>query len=203
MDATITGGSIKYGETRKMADFENKRVDVELAYNVAAGRNADEAMQQVAMMATKQCQKMLDGKAPIPEWVSKSIVPSVGLADTPEKSTTLKQPKRAPKMPVAENMPPNSAPVAEIKAVDPAALEEPIDAAKPLPEAQTSDAPIITDAELMDATSKHQEQVKNAIAIRKLMNDLGLKAPPGKLIDLPQDKRQEYLDKLILIKPLA
>lgn len=62
---------------------------------------------------------------------------------------------------------------------------------------------VITDAELMDATTKHQQHVKNAIAIKKLIRELGVTTPPGRLIDLAQDKRQEYLDRLKDIKPLA
>ena len=61
----------------------------------------------------------------------------------------------------------------------------------------------ITDKELNDATQKCQSAAKNAPAIRKILGDLGIKTPPGRIIDLPQDKRQKYLDLLLTVKPLA
>ena len=61
----------------------------------------------------------------------------------------------------------------------------------------------ITDKELTDSTQQCQAKNKNAPAIRKALNDCGVKHPPGRIIDLPQEKRQSYLDKLKEIKPLA
>ncbi len=61
----------------------------------------------------------------------------------------------------------------------------------------------ITDKELNDATQSCQARVKNAPAIRKILAELGVKQPGGRLIDLPQDKRQTYIDKLKEVKPLA
>jgi hypothetical protein len=61
----------------------------------------------------------------------------------------------------------------------------------------------ITDKELQDAAQKCMDRCKNAPGIHKVLRDLGIKSPPGRIIDLPQDKRQTYLDELLKIKPLA
>lgn len=109
------------------------------------------------------------------------------------------KPKRAPKMPEPLN---KSVDVVS----DPAAITEPppeIVVAK-VPDFEPSPGvTIITDAELMDAVSKAQERVKNAVAIRLLINNCGVKSPPDRLILMPQDQRQKFLDGLKEIKPLA
>lgn len=200
----ITNGVIKYGETRKIADFENKRADVELSFT------APESTTQIAAFITAiqdeakfRCHQMLGISAKPEHLVSQALAFPNLLSDTEVADKRAKvHNRRAPKMPVAESV--------TVTPADPAAMAEPEQYGKPVPE-QIKEAAIaagdpsfvITDTDLLDATTKRQQDVKNPIAIRKLLGDLGVKTPPGRLVDLTQDKRQAYLDGLKDIKPLA
>ena len=197
-EVTITNGVIKYSETRKITEFEPKRAEVELAFNIAEGQDPDECIEIVTVMVHNHVQKILGSKSEV-------------AAPKPAKET--KSPGKPPKMPAADK--PAAKPAADASAV----VDEPTPAAKT--EAPKADAAAvgdddlgdlmggaepakeITDKELNDATQKCQAAVKNAPAIRKLLTDLGIKSPPGRIIDLPQENRQKYLDGLKEIKPLA
>lgn len=204
----ITGGIITYGETRKIADFENKKAEVALSFNFPDGIHQStevvERIAEVRALAQLTCRDLLTkGVQTLPKEIEES------------KPTTKPHNKRAPAMPVqlvpeGFDMTPGAVNKVDnlrniIIPVDPAAMpEEPAEKIITVEKIIDLGGPkVITDAELMDATTKHQTQVKNPVAIKKLINDLGVKAPPGRLIDMPQDKRQDYLDKLALIKPLA
>ena len=200
----ITNGSVKYGETRKTGDFENKRADVELSFNVPEGKNADELIAKVVEKAKEQVFTSLG--------IGKPVKPLHGSSDT-TTTQTVKNPPRMPKItePVqaskAEAQTANLTQQVEVATThnsstggDLSIIEEPKQV-KSVVQIQVDSE--ITDLQLMDATRKHQELVKNPVSIRKLINELGIIAPPGRLIDLPQNKRQDYLDKLMLIKPLV
>lgn len=209
MVAQITGGTLKYGETRKIADFENKRADVELSFNVAENDSSEDALNHVKSLAKRHCYDMLNQamqvKAP-------TIAPVELIGVEPGGIGPKVHNKRAPKMPTPEHL--GSAAiiaakiaeitpkVVEINLPDPATLVDPISEICVNP-VLAIHGKIITDEELMDATSKTQQNVRNAIGIRKLIAEMGVKVPPGRVIEIPQLLRQDYLDKLKLIKPLA
>lgn len=211
MEVQITNGSVKYGETRKIADFENKRADVELSFNVAEGQDYHGALETVIRLTKTKCFEMLSGK-PAPEHLISAALqsqlisaamqsppPSQNITATEVEERVKAHSKAAhsrrapvPKMPE---------PLKSMDVVsDPAAIAEP---APSVADLGALAEPAITDAMLMDATSKQQERVKNAVAVRKLINECGVKTPPGRLIEMPQDQRQKYLDGLKEIKPLA
>ena len=205
-DVQITNGSVKYGETRKTGDFENKRADVELSFNIDETRDVN-AQINAAIVATKQkCFEMLAGTIQVV--ATGTAVPSK-LKPENLVSEALKKP---PKMPTPAQASKTETQTADLnKQVttsdvkvggDLTEVKEPM-AEQPKATNPQPDSVEITDATLMDATTKCQQQVKNAPAIRKLLNDLGVKVPPGRLIDLPQTKRAEYLTELSKIKPLA
>lgn len=207
-EVQITNGSVKYGETRKTGDFESKRADVELSFNVPEGKNADELITKVAEKAKEQVFTILG--------IGKPVKPLHGSSDT----TTTQTVKSTPRMPKITETPAQASKaeaqtanlkrqveviegcVPTITGGDLSVIEEPEVKLKHASEFAPGITDI-TDLQLMDATRKHQELVKNPVSIRKLINELGVIAPPGRLIDLSQDKRQEYLDKLVLIKPLV
>lgn len=184
----ITGGTIGYGETRKIADYESKTAKVELSFNLPEGCGATEVVErlkEISHTAKAQCFSMI---SPALANSVAQIVP-VTVTDTrPGALNPVDPPKPVkkypPKMPEPEHILSEA-----MKAPPPATLVEEL-------------TKLITDAEIMDATTKHQQQVKNAPAIRKLLTNLGLASPP-RLVDLPQDKRQQYLDELQKIQPLA
>lgn len=204
----ITNGTVKYGETVKTGDYENKRVDVELSFTLAEDEDADLAIAVVGSSARHQAGLMLTGCKTAPK-------ANAAQAIVEEVVKTTKAPK-APKAPV--------------KATDASAVDEPmetpaflkgkmLDPATGKPAAEVADpaaveddglgdllgtgAKEITDKELTDATQKCQSANKNSPAIRLALKTVGVVSPPGRIIDIPQDKRQEYLNELLKIKPLA
>lgn len=198
----ITGGTIKYGETRKMADFENKRADVELSFNlpdeVMGATEVSERIREVSGMAKNQCLSMF-----------RDVGMSPALAAPFKNEATLEPTKphsrRAPKMPVQE-VPPAENTASNLRNDAAAILEEAV--TQVIPDLDLAPGvTLITDAEIMDAVSKRQQEVRNPVSVRKLLADVltsaGVKCPPGRVVDIPQDKRQEFLDGLKLIKPLA
>lgn len=221
-DTTITNGTIKYGETRKIADFENKRADVELSFSIAEGAQPEGAIESVMHLALTKAHELLTGlHKPKPEHVVSNALkfkPGDVVQNTDGSKSVCVQPeeqpkatkvnsKRAPKMPTpdVEEM---TLALKELRD-DPAAIleESTPDIGNSLGGVAsgvgTALTDVITDEQLKDATSTCQEKVKNPIAIRKLLGELGVKTPPGRLFDLAQDKRQAYLDGLLTIKPLA
>ena len=200
----VTNGVIKYGETRKIAEYESKTASVELSFTIAEDEDADHVTNAVGEMVHRHFENMIGAK-----------LAGVSPAATTAKPAATKAPAKAPKIPAT--------PAAEKPAAKPAAdaasmVEEPeAPAATAKAEVQAPEddglgdlmggapaaATPITDKELTDSTQQCQAKNKNAPAIRKALNDCGVKHPPGRIIDLPQEKRQAYLDKLKEIKPLA
>lgn len=213
-DTTITNGTIKYGETRKIADFENKRADVELSFSIAEGAQPEGAIESVMYLALTKAHELLTGLhkpnanafllqsdyvKPDPVAVPKTMTAAEVLKEFPQPEEQPKaakvHSKRAPKMPAAETE--------QHLRDDPAAILEEVDSLKVIETPEVNSLKVITDEQLKDATSSCQEKVKNPIAIRKLLGELGVKTPPGRLFDLAQDKREAYLAGLLTIKPLA
>lgn len=192
---TITGGTVKYGETKKLADFENRVAHVELSFNLMEDEDTDAAITRVSMLAKAKYQEMTGNAritTPTVAPVGMNLLEPGGLTEIPLKT---EKKSKAPAMPpVAAKE--ETVVVVEAEITIPEPPKTPKKAVEP---SET----VISDEQLNDATTKTQAAVKNAPAIRKLLNELGVKTPPGRLIDLSQDKRQTYLDGLKLIKPLA
>ena len=200
---TITNGTIKYGQTVKTGDYENKRGDVELSFTLAEGQSVDEELNHARSVAHGHLHSMLGingsaatvaaPKAPQPakKAVAKHAVVEK-VAETDEEILDRTPHPSMPKPPVAKAVVAENKKAAEV-------VEENLDDLLGTEEV----AKEITDKEMTDATQRCQAANKNSPAIRKVLNECGVKAPPGRIIDIPQAKRQEYLDKLAEIKPLA
>ena len=218
-EVQVTNGTIKYGETRKIADYENKTGHVELSFNIAEGQDPHEAIETVHMMAKEHLHAMLHGTkrsdvspAKEPTAAKAPAAKAVKATAKPAANPVAEQPAAKPTVDpaaVSDNMPPVPAALRREKPAaatveEPTAVsaeEEDIDALLGLGDAPA--AKEITDKELTDATQKCQSANKNAPAIHKAIRECGVKSPPGRIIDIPQDKRQTYLDLLKEIKPLA
>lgn len=196
-NVTITNGTVKYGRTVKTGDFESKRGDVELSFTVAEGEDANAAITKVERMAIGHVFDILGVKEDSTRAVHVEVAKS-------EKE----KPAKAPKMPTAVK-PAVIEPVDDLMSdIDGtisqtvAPVVESVDdgLGDLLGESVTEE---ITDKELMDAAQKCQSANKNSPAIRKILSDLGVKVPPGRIIDVPQAKRQTFLDSLKEVKPLA
>jgi len=183
----ITNGTIKYGRTVKTGDFESKCADVELSFNVAEGEDPDAVIANVESMTRNHIHSML------------GVAEDRVVADPAAVKA-----KRAARMPRA---------AASESVEDPASVNEPAAAQNAQAAKANEDdlddlygeapAKEITDKDLNDATQKVQAATKNMSAIRKAINDAGVKSPPGRLIGIAQDKRAAYLAAIATIKPLA
>lgn len=206
-DIKITNGSCKYGETRKTGDFENKRADVELSFNIDETKDVDVQIKAAMVLTKQKCFEMLAGTIQVVS--GGTAVPST----KPEQvvSEKLKNPPKMPRVPQASAPanPPEAqtAPLNEqvatsdVKVGDISSIvEEPV-VEKPKAEIKKPPIDEVTDAQLMDATTTFQQKVKNPKEIRKLIGDMsGKPCPPARLIDIPQSKRAEYLAVLATIK---
>ena len=192
----ITHGTIKYGQTVKTGDYENKRCDAEISFSVPEGEDPETHIENAKNAAHWHANDILNKNTSTPPAVKAK-----------ESTVAKKEPKKLPKAaepeqdPLADRtVPPFIAKeIAEANAKSAETVEE------DLGDLMGGEEPVkeITDKELTDATQKCQSRAKNAPAIRKALNELGIKTPPGRIIDLPQEKRAEYLKKLEEIKPLA
>ena len=209
----ITNGTISFGQTVKTGDFENKKGEVTLSFTVEEGADADAAIKQVQTQCRTHLNTML-GLA-FSEQHAHLEGPGASAASAGGKPAAPRTPKPA-KAPAATKTastdaaaiveePGNAGADAGAK-VETGTGQAKADAAEENLDDLLGvvDAPKeITDKELNDATQACQARAKNGAAVRKALNDLGVKTPPGRIIDLPQAKRQEYLDKLKAIQPLA
>lgn len=194
----ILNGVIKYGRTIKTGDFESKRGDVELSFNILEGEGIDGAVHHVLNKATHHLHSLLGHPQDARNLVAAPVAK--------EESA----PKAARGRPAAKPMPVVDASAMVEEEVVPAFLAKK-DAAEvvddefeamlgtPVPETTRE----ITDKELMDAVTEVQSRVKNSPGLRKVLNECGVKAPPGRIIDIPQDMRQKYLDEIKKVPPLA
>lgn len=202
MNINITNGIVKFKRNIKTGDYEGKDASVELTFSVPEGENAGDHIAYVAILAENH------------------VNAALGLAQPDKKVTVASNPTTAApaKTEAAPASKPTRATGSKAKAApakkekDPAALEESDEEEVEESTGNTLDdllglnetaAVEITDKALNDAVQKAQDTVKNAPAIRKLLNECGVKTPGGRLIDLEQNKRQDFMDKLKLIKPLA
>lgn len=207
MTAKITNGTIVVGRTIKTGDYENKRFDVTLSFTIPEDSDAETAdyISAVGELALKQMNDMIGSKEPAPK------------APKEEKRETTVKPPKSPKTEKPAEKP--AVDPSDMENLDrptpPKFIEKEVAAANAKASAEVDESDIsslmggaepakeITDKELQDAAQKCMDRCKNAPAIHKVLRELGIKSPPGRIIDLPQEKRQTYLDELLKIKPLA
>jgi len=203
-NVNITNGTVSIGQTVKTGDFENKKSEVSLSFTVSEGTDADMAVLRVATLAQAHLNKILG-------LVTKEDTRN----DAKPKETVVKETVKAPKPP----KPPVTEKTAEAVDEFDSKFEAKEIATSNTKAVESTDEGIddllgggepakeITDKELTDATQKCQSANHNAPAIRKVLKDIlkesGIVTPPGRIIDIPQAKRQFYIDELQKVKPLA
>lgn len=177
-------------EDGKKADTEYtpaRKVRVELHFDVPEGQDADAAITQVSALADAHVRRLLG--QPVVQTIAenKPVIP----AQTAEKV--------APKQAGARKKPdPVKVVLTPEPAADPAAVtDEPADDFS-APAATVAEVRPITDADLHSAAQKKNGEIKNPLAIRTLVSTF---RPAGsnvafQLAEIPQDRRQEFLDKL-------
>lgn len=175
-------------EDGKKADTEYtpaRKVRVELHFDVPEGQDADAAITQVSALADAHVRRLLG--QPVVQTVAENK-PAIA-AQTAEKVAPKQAGARKKPDPIKVVLPPEPA-------ADPAAVtDEPADDFSAAPVAEVRP---ITDADLHSAAQKKNGEIKNPLAIRTLVSTF---RPAGsnvafQLTEIPQDRRQEFLDKL-------
>lgn len=184
-------------EDGKKADTEYtpaRKVRVELHFDVPEGQDADTAIAQVSALADAHVRRLL-GQNPTPAATAtvaagSTQTPTSGRATAPRQAGPRGKPK-----PVEVILPPETK--TDPAAVDASTVEDipADDFGAPAPAVEVRQ---ITDAELHSAAQKKNSDIKNPLAIRALVGSF---RPAGstvafQLAEIPQDRRQEFLDKL-------
>ena len=223
----ITNGTVKYERNIKTADYEGKKATVELSFSMPEGEDHHTHLEHVGKTAINHCHAMLgSGSHPTAstsavvgaansagKGIDAAKIPARGGRKPSDTQSTAKETEEAQEAAAVQEAQTKAGEKAQTKVeakeketetqVKGEEILSDTDLGDLLGEGGSEPAREITDKELNDATQSCQVRVKNAPAIRKILSDFGIKQPGGRLIDLPQAKRQEYLEKLKDIKPLA
>lgn len=203
--AQITGGKVLFGRTVKTGDYENKRVDVELAFSVGDNEDYKAILDLAAAQAHAKAHEMLGlrekplatpAPAPVEQPKPAEAKPQSGPVVETAGPKEADAKKRAKKPPV----------VADPAAVDVVAEQpkpaepEPANDPAAVVEEEWAGAPAeITDADLMAAITKKNGEIKQPQAIRNLIGKYVPAPKPAR--EIPQDKRQAFLAELGALKP--
>ena len=211
----ITNGTFKYEQKIKTGDYEHKLSMAELAFTLPDGEDIRHKLDYVRGVAQHHVHATLN--AP-PVTVSNiSVEPKAPANKAPAKGAAKAAEKAAEKTVVDASVIEDDKPAfLKDKHLNPTTgklVSEEVAAENAKAAAEVVDDGLgdilgeapkeITDKELTDATQRCQAANKNSPAIRKALKDVGVVSPPGRLIDIAQDKRQKYLDILKEVKPLA
>lgn len=217
---TITGGSITYDRSVKVADYENKKLGLTLSFNAPEGQAlAQEAIDALLDNAISTVHVKLGLQkppaAPRAQADGQAVLTAVSPAPAggATKPTT-RGPKKPPVIEVQLSAEEKASLAGQKGAIsetpedrkDPSSVEDVVDAgaaavveSQPDPAVIDDDltsaaAPDITDAELTSAVTKKNAQIKNPVAIRQCIGTF-VKPPKG-LIDIPKELRADFLAKL-------
>lgn len=214
----ITNGKVSYGRTVKTGDYENKRADVEIGFNVGEGEDESEVLSRASNLAKYKCELLLG--------IAKELAP----AEQPSVPVSTTHIAAAAAAPAAANPtrrgPAKKPPVIDVVLTDEekaeaaakakAATDAKADTAsldgleEGLTEAEVTeaaggdvssiddllgaDAQPITDQALVEAITTKNGQINNAVAIRQLIGKYV--NPPKGAKDIPAEVRQKFLDDL-------
>ncbi len=202
----ITNGTIKYGRTIKTGDFESKRGDVELSFNIPEGTDHEAAIAQVHETVKHHIHQILGHNEDTPNRPTIPVKEDRAVKKEPKKlpPAAKEEPKAAvdPSL-VAESADETPAFLKKEQAIKAAQAAEGVDEDLDDLLGGVTPAKEITDKELTDAVQKCMTRASNKPAIRKLLETVGVKTPPGRIIDVLQEKRAVFIEKLEEIKPLA
>lgn len=187
----ITNGTVAFSRVVKVEDYGvNKKADVSLTFSLDEGDDAQAALDHVGRLVMARVGAMLDGKAPAP--LNQSLTaPNTAEPEKPVQRKLRQSPaKIAAAVEKASN--PNASEQVDIEDVIPAADAAAVD---------DFDLPVepvkeITDVDLKDAAGRKNAQLKDPVKIRALIASFGEPGKPFQMCEIPQPKRQEFLDKL-------
>lgn len=197
----VTGGTIKFERKKNLGDYNSKGASVELTFLTEEGKVPD--LDGICELAIAKAERMLLDVRPKAEvQAPKEAAP-----------TSTGNPRGRPKHPpaiveppvqqipdnaaVVEEPTPNPTPAAVVE--EPTAKESPPVTADPAAITEeddlTSGVVEINDAKLNAELQHVNGRIKNAVAIRSLVGEF-VGPPPKRVYDIPQARRQEFLDRL-------
>jgi hypothetical protein len=194
----ITGGSTRFMRRVQVAQYEPKEAEVTLTFAVSDGQEHTAIASQAAHEAMYLTECMLTGKIAPP--AKEAVVQSAPVEHKPvsHKKTTKSEPVKTDPSAVEDLSAMEAEVNAEVNATaaDPSAMED--------TSIITGDGPVvqeIPDKTLVDACSAASKLTQNSDAIRAIIS--GYVAPPGRVANIPQDKRAEFLLKLQTVPKLT
>lgn len=213
----ITNGKVSYGRTVKTGDYENKRADVEIGFNVGEGEDESEVLSRASNLAKYKCELLLG----IAKELAPAEQPSVPVSTThiaaaaapAAANPTRRGPaKKPPVIDVVLTDEEKAEAAAKAKAATDAkadtasldGLEEGLTEAEvaeaaggdvsSIDDLLGADAQPITDQALVEAITAKNVQINNAVAIKRVIGKFV--NPPKTVREIPAELRQAFLDEL-------
>jgi hypothetical protein len=210
---TLTNGVVKYERTVKTGDYENKKLSIELSFNIEEGAAADPALiidQAIDLVHTKlglQVAKprptpnIADAAAKVDAAVKqmKDATADTKAADDAKAAFAAKTEKDAKAKTAKEAKAAADAAKQQIQAQPedrkPAEITEDfVDMGDD--DLMSGEEPEITDKDLQDKITARNGVIKSAVSIKKL---IGKYAPTAGQI--PQVQRKKFLEELAVLQP--
>lgn len=202
----LTGGHIQYTRRVKTGDYEHKDVMVLLNWSAQEGESGSEAFApKVHDMARSECERIVAGRSA--EVVVQPVQAAAGQSEAPKRG-----PGRPPKVQQTDQGSELS-PTQRTDTVQAAASlnvsanassqTDDLDAPPAKSAAKIEDdlgdvtgaQPVIDDKTLVDHITHTNQRIKNAPAIRGLIVEF-VGPPPATAAKIPQERRQEFINKL-------
>lgn len=208
---TITSGTITFGLTRNLGDYNSAKAEASFGFTVPDGESADRYADVASVLAYTKVQALLDGK----------VKPAAETNSATVETRKKPGPKAKAPAPTAADVPPPAAPAtkAATDMVEDATVveETPAPQIRTNPEnrvnpAEITDdddlliasAPEVTDKELQDAVAKKNAKLKaESMSTAKPYNSLIIKQlygeyikPGQQITQIPAAARPAFLKKL-------
>jgi hypothetical protein len=211
----ITGGKVTYGRTLKTGDYENKRVDVELAFTVEEGEDYEAMLQAASEAAVAKAHAMLGLGT-----VAKSPAAAPKAAPQAETSApvqpTAEGEKKRPGRPPKAALVPGGTSTLLPQVGSQIDLEEVIPSEKPKADVTKKAAAVelddlgepvkeITDELIGKAAMDTNKRIQDPAGIRKVIQAFlptyDPEQGPPKAAMIPKERRQAFMDKLATLQP--
>lgn len=189
----LTGGHIQYTRRVKTGDYEHKDVMVLLNWSAQEGESGSEAFApKVHDMARSECERIVAGRSA--EVVVQPVQAAAGQSEAPKRG-----PGRPPKVQAQDT----AVSVVETVSAPATTASDDLDSPPAKPTGKIEDdlgdvtgaQPVIDDKTLVDHITHTNQRIKNAPAIRGLIVEF-VGPPPATAAKIPQERRQEFINKL-------
>ena len=199
----ITNGRLAYTRRINTGNYEHREVVADFSFSVAEGASAaaiDAFINQTGNLAKTKAEQLAKGEAlPDRVMVEQVVQPAVGQSDAPKRG-----PGRPPKV---HDTAPSVSADAGSTAIQQGSGNDDLDGPVAKPAAKIEDdlgdvtgaQAHIDDKTLVEHITHTNQRVKNAPAIRALIAEF-VGPPPATAVKIPQERRQEFIDKLGALK---